>query len=87
LVDTHLGETARLSGVDDPAAWMHFPEHMQRAISPDEVGELVCEAIRENRYLILTHPEDAAVIAKRREDYDAAIREQVARAPVPPRSG
>jgi hypothetical protein len=33
--------------------------------------------------MILTHPEDGPLLAKRREDYDAAIAAQIANAPDP----
>jgi NAD(P)-dependent dehydrogenase (short-subunit alcohol dehydrogenase family) len=83
LVVTNLGENARIVGVDDPGEFLHFPPHMQRGISPEEVGTITCDGIQEERFLILTHPEDEAVIRARREDLDTAIEEQAKRSPDP----
>jgi NAD(P)-dependent dehydrogenase (short-subunit alcohol dehydrogenase family) len=83
LVTTNLGENARIVGVDDPTGFIHFPEHMQRPIDPDEAGRMIVEGLEAERFLILTHPEDEAVIRARREDYDAAIAEQAASSPDP----
>ena len=83
LVNTNLAENARIVGVDDPASFLHFPPHMQRGIEPDEVGAIVCDGIEAERFLLLTHPEDEAVIAERRRDLDAALDAQAAAAPDP----
>jgi len=83
LVLTNLGENARIVGVDDPAAFLHFPPHMQRGIEPEEVSTVVCDGIAEERFLLLTHPEDEDVIRSRRADLDAAIGAQAALAPDP----
>jgi len=83
LVSTNLGENARIVGVEDPSTFIHFPEHMQRAITGDEAGRIIVEGIAAGRFLILTHPEDEAVLRERRKDLDAAIAEQVAKAPDP----
>jgi NAD(P)-dependent dehydrogenase (short-subunit alcohol dehydrogenase family) len=83
LVNTHLGENARIVGVDDPATFLHFPEHMRRAISGEEAGRIIVEGVAEGRFLILTHPEDEPLLRKRRENIDGAIAEQVASAPDP----
>ena len=69
--------------MDDPASFLHFPPHMQRGIEPDEVGAIVCDGIEAERFLLLTHPEDEAVIAERRRDLDAALDAQAAAAPDP----
>lgn len=83
LVTTNLGENARILGLDDPTDFVHFPEHMQRPILPDEVGRIVCDGLEAERFMILTHPEDAEVIRARREDYDTAIALQAEKAPDP----
>ena len=85
LVETHLGENARFVGVDGPEGWTHFPEHMRRPLQPEEVGAMVVGAIADERYLILTHPEDAELLAERRHDLDAALERQVQNSPRPPR--
>jgi len=83
LVTTNLGENARILGVDDPSTFMHFPPHMQRPIEPAEVGARVADAILANRFMILTHDEDVAVLEERRKDLDAAIAAQAAAMPDP----
>jgi NAD(P)-dependent dehydrogenase (short-subunit alcohol dehydrogenase family) len=83
LVVTNLGENARIVGVEDPGEFLHFPPHMQRGISPEEVGTITCDGIQDERFLILTHPEDEEVIRARREDLDAALEEQAKRSPDP----
>jgi len=83
LVTTNLGENARMVGVPDPARFLHFPEHMRRAIAPDEAGRVLCDGVEAGRFLLLTHPEDAEVIAGRRADLDAAIASQAASSPDP----
>jgi NAD(P)-dependent dehydrogenase (short-subunit alcohol dehydrogenase family) len=83
LVATNLGELARYAGIDDPSGWTWFPEHMRRAISPDEVGEMVVEALRTKRFVVYTHPEDEALITERARDVDASIAWQLQAMPDP----
>jgi NAD(P)-dependent dehydrogenase (short-subunit alcohol dehydrogenase family) len=73
LVATNLGESARLVGADDPA-WTNFPQHLRRPIDPGDVGEMVVGAVRDERFLILTHPEERAVIAAHGTDRDAFLK-------------
>jgi len=83
LVLTNLGENARIVGVPDPGAFLHFPEHMRRGIAPEEVGTIVCDGVESGRFLLLTHPEDEALLRDRRADIDAAIAKQVSESPDP----
>ena len=77
LVDTNMGETARVSGVDDPATWFGGLPRGYESIAPERVGEMVCDAIRDERYLVLTHPElMEPVLEARGRDVAAAIEEQ-----------
>jgi hypothetical protein len=46
---------------------------MQRAIDPADVGEMVVGAIRDERFLVLTHPEDAATVVAHGADRDAFL--------------
>jgi NAD(P)-dependent dehydrogenase (short-subunit alcohol dehydrogenase family) len=83
LVATNLGETARFSGLEDPSGWTYFPRHMLRAISPDEVGEIVLDAVEQKKFLVYTHPEDEELLGRRGLDVDAAIVAQLAVQPDP----
>jgi NADP-dependent 3-hydroxy acid dehydrogenase YdfG len=77
LVSTHIGENVRTIGIDD-ARWLNFPAHMQRQLPPEEVGELVVAAIRDETFLILTHPEDREWVVKHGRDVDLFLRDYVA---------
>ncbi len=76
LVSTNIGENVRMVGVDDPR-WTNFPVHMQRPISPEEVGETVVTAIQEERFLILTHPEDRSWVVNHGRDLEGFLRDYV----------
>jgi NAD(P)-dependent dehydrogenase (short-subunit alcohol dehydrogenase family) len=84
LVDTNMGETARLGGVDDISRWIReIP--LAEPIAPEIVGTLVADAIRDERYLILTDPDTIRpVIAARGADPDAFVDAQISRLPEPP---
>jgi NAD(P)-dependent dehydrogenase (short-subunit alcohol dehydrogenase family) len=83
LVATNLGETARFAGLDDPAGWTYFPQHMMRAIGPDEVANIVLDAVEQRRFLVYTHPEDEELLRQRGSDVDAAIAAQLTVQPDP----
>jgi NAD(P)-dependent dehydrogenase (short-subunit alcohol dehydrogenase family) len=83
LVATNLGETARFAGLPTGAGWTHFPEHMQRAISPDDVATMVVDALRTKQFLLYTHPEDEELMRERAVDVDAALRKQIESLPDP----
>ena len=85
LVSTNLVENARLAGVEDPAQWQTgLPTDFQ-AIEPELVGKIVADAIRDERYLILTHPAATEpVLEARGRDLAGAIEEQRERIPPPP---
>jgi NAD(P)-dependent dehydrogenase (short-subunit alcohol dehydrogenase family) len=85
LVSTNLGENARVVGVDDPTTWMiGLPDDFV-AIEPGQVGTLVADAIENEQYLILTHPESTAPLLEQRgRDLAGAIEDQRARIPAPP---
>jgi NAD(P)-dependent dehydrogenase (short-subunit alcohol dehydrogenase family) len=84
LVDTNMGETARMGGVDDITRWI-APIPLSDPATPEAVAELVADGIRDERYLILTDPDDIAPrIARRARDMDAFVDEQIATLPPPP---
>lgn len=85
LVTTNLGEHARHAGTEDRASWFHMPDWMLHNPLPAEsVGPMVVDAVEADRFLILTHPEDATYLADRRRDLEASLAAQVAEAPLPP---
>ena len=85
LVSTNLVENARLAGVEDPAQWQTGLPTDFEAIEPERVGTIVADAIRDERYLILTHPAATEpVLEARGRDLAGAIEEQRERIPPPP---
>jgi len=84
LVDTNLGETARFVGLDDAAGWVQ-PVDLPAAASPTDVATRVCDAVAEDRFLVLT--EDELVKERttlRASDHDAFIADMIDRLPTPP---
>jgi NAD(P)-dependent dehydrogenase (short-subunit alcohol dehydrogenase family) len=58
LVATNIAETARVGGVDDFSKWFaEMPNPLEKAMDVALVGPIVADAIRDERYLILTDPE------------------------------
>lgn len=84
LVESNFGEHARIAGLDDPTGWI-APMVDFRPITADEVGPVVVDAIRDERFLVLPHPEFAEMLKTRGEDLDAAVTAQIAKLPPPPR--
>jgi len=84
MVETNLGENARLSGVEPGVPWMAGMEDF-RPIGADEVGHQVVDAVRADRFLVLTHPEYREVLAERGRDLDAAVAARMAGLPDPPK--
>lgn len=62
FVTTNIGDGVRLLGSSDWST-VSAPEGL-RPITPDEAGEIVAQGLEEERYLILTHPEERKVIAE-----------------------
>ena len=48
-------------------------------LDPAVVGELVVDAVRTDRFLLLTHPEVHDILVRRAADPDAFLAEQIAR--------
>jgi NAD(P)-dependent dehydrogenase (short-subunit alcohol dehydrogenase family) len=85
LVTTNLVENARLAGLADPSKWQSGLPTDFVAIDAEEVGRIVADAIRDERYLILTHPESTGpVLEERGRDLAGAIESQRTRIPPPP---
>jgi NAD(P)-dependent dehydrogenase (short-subunit alcohol dehydrogenase family) len=84
LVESNFGEHVRFAAVDDPTGWI-APMVDFRPIPAEEVGPVVIDAIREERFLVLPHPEFADMLKNRGQDVDAAVAAQIAKLPPPPR--
>lgn len=72
LVESNFGESARMVGVSEPAAWASMGPRM-RPITATEAGRAAIDGLAQNRFLILTHPEFASELADRGRDLDQAI--------------
>lgn len=84
LVESNMGETARLGGIDDISRWIReIP--LETPVPAEAVGMLVADAIRDDRYHVMTHPEEAsAKLRARGEGLDAFVASQIAALPQPP---
>jgi NAD(P)-dependent dehydrogenase (short-subunit alcohol dehydrogenase family) len=84
LVNSNIADTARMGGVDDISRWVR-PMPLEAPIEPDAVGRMVADAIHDERYLVLTHPEHTLErMAKRGTDPEGFIESQIERLPHPP---
>jgi len=74
-VSTNLAETARLTGaaagIDGPSA---VPD---RVVDAAEVAEKVVEAVRAERFLILSQPYHLDIVVRRWQDIDRHIAKQI----------
>lgn len=84
LVNSNMGETARMGGVDDISRWLQ-PMPLEEPVDAEYVGALVADAIRDERYLILTHPDAMRErMARHGADLDAWVDSQIESLPAPP---
>lgn len=84
MVESNMGETARLGGVDDISRWIReIP--LETPVPAATVGLLIADAIRDDRYHVMTHPEEARTkMQARGTDLDAFVDAQIALLPPPP---
>ncbi|MEM7340542.1 MAG: SDR family NAD(P)-dependent oxidoreductase [Actinomycetota bacterium] len=59
--------------------WTNLANELERGMPPDEVGDLVLDAVRNERFWILTHPEQHIPLVERR--LDAIRRDHAHRLP------
>jgi NAD(P)-dependent dehydrogenase (short-subunit alcohol dehydrogenase family) len=84
LVESNMGETARMGGIDDISKWIRSIP-LETPVSADAVGVLVADAIRDDRYHVMTHPEEASEKMRARgAGLDAFVASQIASLPEPP---
>ena len=86
LVSSNMGDTARLGG-PDPASWIQEMP-LSDPVEPSVAGRAVADAIRDDRFLVLTHPEETRErMGRRGADLDAFVAAQIERLPEPPNLG
>jgi NAD(P)-dependent dehydrogenase (short-subunit alcohol dehydrogenase family) len=84
LVDTNLGETARFVGIEDPGTWLKEIQ-LPAPVAPEAVATLVCDAVADDRFLVLTEHELVKErTTQRATDHDAFVTDMIARLPTPP---
>jgi NAD(P)-dependent dehydrogenase (short-subunit alcohol dehydrogenase family) len=74
-VATRIGESMSMSG---PAVRLRSPGKDLAVLAPEAVGEMVRDAIVDNRFLLLTHPELQDVLMARAQDPEAFLARQLA---------
>jgi NAD(P)-dependent dehydrogenase (short-subunit alcohol dehydrogenase family) len=83
LVSTNMADTARLGG-PDPGAWIQEMP-LSDPVEPTVAGRAVADAIRDDTFLVLTHPDEARErMGRRGADLDAFVAAQIERLPTPP---
>jgi NAD(P)-dependent dehydrogenase (short-subunit alcohol dehydrogenase family) len=81
-VDTNLHETGRTIGMtpESGAAETAVAAALQgnTLMTPDQIGEIVVEAVRQERFFILADPYHQEIIARRAQDLNAFIEARLA---------
>jgi len=84
LVETNLGETARFVGLEDPSTWLQGIQ-LPEAVAPEVVATRVCDAVAEDRFLVMTAEDHIKErVQQRAADHDQFITDMIARLPTPP---
>src|SRR5919198_384295 len=87
-VETNLDETERVIGITPERAEIEAEESgvfHSVLMNPDQIGEIVVEAVRENRFFILPDRPQQSVILKRSQDLNAFLEARLPASPLPPR--
>jgi NAD(P)-dependent dehydrogenase (short-subunit alcohol dehydrogenase family) len=74
-VATRIGESMSTSG---PPVRLRSPGKDLTVLAPEAVGDMVRDAVLENRFLLLTHPELQQVLVARAQDPEAFLARQLA---------
>jgi NAD(P)-dependent dehydrogenase (short-subunit alcohol dehydrogenase family) len=80
-VDTHLDETERVIGMTPEMAQAEAESQSgfhSVLMTPDEIGAIVVDAVRQNRFFILPDCPQQAVILKRAQDMNAFLEARLA---------
>ena len=87
-VDTNLDETERVIGITPERAEIEAEESgvfHSVLMTPDQIGEIVVDAVRENRFFILPDRPQQSVILKRSQDLNAFLEARLPASPLPQR--
>ncbi len=75
IVDTNLGETARVVAMTPEREIGETAQAAtvqgNRLMTPDEVGEIVCAGVEQDRFFILPEPTHAETLTRRTADWNA----------------
>jgi NAD(P)-dependent dehydrogenase (short-subunit alcohol dehydrogenase family) len=86
-VDTNLHETGRTIGMspERQVAETALAAAVQGGglMTPDEIGELVVDAVRRNRFFILADPCHQPILERRARDFNAFLEARLAGPPLP----
>jgi NAD(P)-dependent dehydrogenase (short-subunit alcohol dehydrogenase family) len=85
-VDTHLDETERIIGMTPESAEAEAESQSgfhSVLMTPDQIGEIVVGAVRQNRFFILPDSPQQAIILKRAQDMNAFLEARLAGQRVP----
>jgi NAD(P)-dependent dehydrogenase (short-subunit alcohol dehydrogenase family) len=73
-VRTNLPESYRFHGLDERQQAARLPD---RVVEPDDLAQLVVEAVEAERFLVLSQPEHREILIRRMRDVDAHIARQI----------
>jgi NAD(P)-dependent dehydrogenase (short-subunit alcohol dehydrogenase family) len=86
-VDTHLDETERVIGMSPERAEVEAEESgifHSVLMTPAQIGEIVVEAVRENRFFILPDRPQHSILLKRSQDLNAFLEARLSACPLQP---
>ena len=85
-VETNLHETERVVGMTPESAEVEAALSAvfhTAPMTPDQIGEIVVEAVRQNRFFILPDRQQQSIILKRARDMNAFLEARLAGHPLP----
>jgi hypothetical protein len=86
-VDTHLDETELVIGMTPERAEVEAEESgvfHTVVMTPDQIGEIVVEAVRQDQFFILPDRPQQSVLLKRTQDLNAFLEARLPASPLPP---
>jgi NAD(P)-dependent dehydrogenase (short-subunit alcohol dehydrogenase family) len=73
VVDPQDESTKNMKEVFEGKTWKEIPGFQDRVVSAEDVARLTIQAIRENRFLVTTHPGSQDLIQERAADVEGLI--------------